>query len=92
MTGQRAKSPLLSATKTEVLTKQKLEIPEPLFNEVTEYCNWVGIETFDDAVRQSLEFVLNSDKAWQQEKKSTNKPGKKVKTDASVSETNLETA
>lgn len=71
MTGQRAKSPLLSATKTEILTKQKVEISESLFNEVTAYCEWVGIETFDDVVRQSLEYVLSCDKAWQQEKKVT---------------------
>lgn len=65
----KSKSPLLSATKTEVLTKQKVEIPESLFNDVIRYAEWVGIESFDDVVRQSLEYVLSSDKAWQQQEK-----------------------
>lgn len=86
MPTQKAKPPLLSATKIEVLTKQKVEIPESLFDEVMRYANWVGIESFDDVVRQSLVYVLNSDKAWQQQQKTEAKPVKEPATKAKEAE------
>lgn len=55
---------LLTPKKIVEQTKIKLAIDKDLFDQINDYCSWVGISDINDFFTLSAQFILDSDKDW----------------------------
>ncbi len=56
--------PIIKAKQKQEKEQIRINIEKGIYEKIKQYCEWAGVQKYDEFFEQAAEFVLSKDKDW----------------------------